>query len=158
MTLDFNRYHRILDQINPIKVNGTVNEIIGLMVEGHGPASSVGEMCNIFANGGTHRQGSKRDGAGGGGAGGPVMIETDSVHSPLTVHVRGARGGDIDNEYNAHGPGGGGGGGVVILNRAHGGITTLLTGGDPGTHTFSSNEAYGQNRRAARGEDGVVPT
>ncbi|MCK7515778.1 MAG: hypothetical protein MZV70_75275 [Desulfobacterales bacterium] len=52
MTLDFNRYQRILDQINPIKVNGTVSEIIGLMVEGHGPASSVGEMCNIFANGG----------------------------------------------------------------------------------------------------------
>src|SRR5512136_717777 len=52
MTSDFNRYHRILDQINPIKVNGTVNEIIGLMVEGHGPASSVGEMCNIFANSG----------------------------------------------------------------------------------------------------------
>ncbi|HTZ38869.1 MAG TPA: flagellum-specific ATP synthase FliI, partial [Syntrophales bacterium] len=52
MTLDFNRYHRILDQINPIKVNGTVNEIIGLMVEGHGPASSVGEMCNIFENSG----------------------------------------------------------------------------------------------------------
>jgi flagellum-specific ATP synthase len=52
MTLDFNRYERILDQINPIKVNGTVSEIIGLMVEGHGPASSVGEMCNIFANGG----------------------------------------------------------------------------------------------------------
>ena len=52
MTLDFNRYTRILDQINPIKVNGTVSEIIGLMVEGHGPASSVGEMCNIFANGG----------------------------------------------------------------------------------------------------------
>jgi len=52
MTLDFNRYNRILDQINPIKVNGTVSEIIGLMVEGHGPASSVGEMCNIFANGG----------------------------------------------------------------------------------------------------------
>jgi len=53
MTLDFNRYNRILDQINPIKVNGTVSEIIGLMVEGHGPASSVGEMCNIFANGGS---------------------------------------------------------------------------------------------------------
>ncbi len=53
MTLDFNRYQRILDQINPIKVNGKVSEIIGLMVEGHGPASSVGEMCNIFANGGT---------------------------------------------------------------------------------------------------------
>jgi hypothetical protein len=115
-----------------------------------------GYGSNIFANGGTHRVGARRDGAGGGGAGGTVMIETDSVHSPLTVHTNGARGGDCSNEYNAHGPGGGGGGGVIILNALHTNIVPAVNGGDPGTHTFASNEAYGQNRRAARGDDGTV--
>lgn len=84
------------------------------------------------------------------------MIETDSVHSPLTVHTNGARGGDCSNEYNAHGPGGGGGGGVIILNASHNNVIPAVNGGDPGTHTFASNEAYGQNRRATRGADGSV--
>ncbi|HLZ19493.1 MAG TPA: flagellar protein export ATPase FliI, partial [Smithellaceae bacterium] len=33
--------------MNPIRVNGKVSEIIGLMVEGHGPAASIGEVCGI---------------------------------------------------------------------------------------------------------------
>ena len=52
MNIDFQRYHRILDEINPIEVSGKVSEIIGLVVEGHGPGASVGEMCHIYPAGG----------------------------------------------------------------------------------------------------------
>ncbi|MBE9547283.1 MAG: flagellar protein export ATPase FliI [Proteobacteria bacterium] len=51
MNIDFNRYHRALNRINPIRVNGKVSEIVGLMVEGHGPGTSVGEMCYIYPDG-----------------------------------------------------------------------------------------------------------
>ncbi|HOD35797.1 MAG TPA: flagellar protein export ATPase FliI [Syntrophales bacterium] len=49
---DFTRYYRILDRLDPIRVNGKVTEVIGLMVEGHGPATFVGEMCHIESSGG----------------------------------------------------------------------------------------------------------
>jgi len=45
--VDLARYENILKRINPIRVNGKVSEIIGLMVEGHGPAASIGEVCGI---------------------------------------------------------------------------------------------------------------
>ena len=45
---DFAKYHRLLDQANPIRVHGKVSEIIGLVVEGHGPAASIGELCGIY--------------------------------------------------------------------------------------------------------------
>lgn len=47
-TIDLSRYYNILDRMNPIRVNGKVSEIIGLMVEGHGPAASIGEVCKII--------------------------------------------------------------------------------------------------------------
>jgi flagellum-specific ATP synthase len=50
--IDFARYHRLLDQANPIRIYGKVSEIIGLVVEGHGPAASIGELCGIFPGGG----------------------------------------------------------------------------------------------------------
>lgn len=51
MNIDFQRYHRVLNRINPIRVNGKVSEVVGLMVEGHGPGTSVGEMCYIYPDG-----------------------------------------------------------------------------------------------------------
>ncbi|MCE5262134.1 MAG: flagellar protein export ATPase FliI [Deltaproteobacteria bacterium] len=49
--MDFAKYHRILGQTNPIRIHGKVTEIIGLVVEGNGPASSIGELCGIFPSG-----------------------------------------------------------------------------------------------------------
>jgi len=46
--IEFKKYHQLLEQINPIRVHGKVSEIIGLVVEGHGPAASIGEICNIY--------------------------------------------------------------------------------------------------------------
>ncbi len=45
--IDLSRYEHILKRINPIRVNGKVSEIVGLMVEGNGPAASIGEVCGI---------------------------------------------------------------------------------------------------------------
>lgn len=53
-TLDFSRYEKLLARINPIRIYGKVSEIVGLMVEGNGPAASIGDVCGIMpVNGGT---------------------------------------------------------------------------------------------------------
>ena len=46
--MDFAKYHRIIENINPLKVYGKVSEVTGLLVEGHDPGASVGEMCRIY--------------------------------------------------------------------------------------------------------------
>lgn len=48
--------------------------------------------------------------AGGGGAGGTIFLDADSLIGDLTVSVRGGNGGRVQSDGNA-GPGGGGGGG-----------------------------------------------
>ena len=50
-TVDFTKYHRFLERVSPIKTYGKVSEIIGLVVEGQGPAVSIGEVCGILPNG-----------------------------------------------------------------------------------------------------------
>ena len=50
---DFERYYRIIKEIDPIKVYGKVSEVIGLLVEGYDPGSSIGKMCQIYPNGNT---------------------------------------------------------------------------------------------------------
>ena len=50
---DFERYYRIIKEIDPIKVYGKVSEVIGLLVEGYDPGSSIGRMCQIYPNGNT---------------------------------------------------------------------------------------------------------
>jgi flagellum-specific ATP synthase len=47
-TIDLSRYGNLLKRINPIRVNGKVSEIVGLIVEGHGPAASIGDVCGII--------------------------------------------------------------------------------------------------------------
>ena len=49
--IDFAKHHRLLEQANPIRIHGKVTEIIGLVVEGNGPAVSIGELCGIFPAG-----------------------------------------------------------------------------------------------------------
>lgn len=46
--INLSRYEAILKRMNPIRVNGKVSEIIGLMVQGNGPAASIGEVCGIL--------------------------------------------------------------------------------------------------------------
>ncbi len=50
--IDLSKYHRLLEHACPIKAYGKVSEIIGLVVEGQGPAASIGEVCGILPSGG----------------------------------------------------------------------------------------------------------
>ncbi|OPY85199.1 MAG: putative ATP synthase YscN [Smithella sp. PtaU1.Bin162] len=50
--IDLTRYENILRHINPVRVNGKVSEIVGLMVEGYGPAASIGDVCGIMPTSG----------------------------------------------------------------------------------------------------------
>lgn len=49
---DFSKYEAILERANPIRQNGTVSQVIGLIVESHGPAASIGDICYIHSRDG----------------------------------------------------------------------------------------------------------
>jgi len=49
--IDLSRYFKALESLNPVRINGKVSEIIGLVVEGHGPVASIGEVCGIYPSG-----------------------------------------------------------------------------------------------------------
>ena len=51
--LDLSKYHSLIEDIDPIKVYGRVTQIVGIVIEGHGPGSSIGELCEIFPRGDT---------------------------------------------------------------------------------------------------------
>ncbi|HHL40580.1 MAG TPA: flagellar protein export ATPase FliI [Deltaproteobacteria bacterium] len=42
---------RVIERMNPIKVNGRVTRVVGLVMEGVGPGASVGELCYVFPKG-----------------------------------------------------------------------------------------------------------
>jgi hypothetical protein len=71
--------------------------------------SSRGRLeCN-----GTDADTALQDGAGGGGAGGTVVLDVDTVRGSLVVSARGGRGGMVQSEFACYGPGGGGSGGII---------------------------------------------
>ena len=41
------RYRRAISRTDTIRANGRVAQVIGVLVESHGPACSVGEICQI---------------------------------------------------------------------------------------------------------------
>lgn len=41
-------YLPILEEIEPIKAKGTVEHVIGLLIEGRGPVAALGDMCDIY--------------------------------------------------------------------------------------------------------------
>ncbi|MCL1829496.1 MAG: flagellar protein export ATPase FliI [Oscillospiraceae bacterium] len=53
-TIDFSKYHGILDKIDPLEYRGRVTKIIGLAVEATGPASRIGDICRIYAQSGDY--------------------------------------------------------------------------------------------------------
>lgn len=46
--LNFSKYNTIIEDIDLIKVYGKVTQVVGLIIEGHGPGSSIGELCDIY--------------------------------------------------------------------------------------------------------------
>jgi uncharacterized repeat protein (TIGR01451 family) len=98
-----------------------------------------------------------RDGSGGGGAGGSVLVSTQIGNlSGLTVQAKGGNGGNAwlttapgGPPTQRHGPGGGGGGGYILLSTAA--ASTDVSAGINGV-TDSTNDAYG----AQPGTVGIV--
>ena len=42
------RHKRTVEEVSAVRVNGRVTRVVGLVMEGIGPGSSVGEFCHVF--------------------------------------------------------------------------------------------------------------
>ncbi|NWL86387.1 MULTISPECIES: flagellar protein export ATPase FliI [unclassified Paenibacillus] len=49
-TINPSRYIEHLRQLDPVRVNGKVTQVIGLMIESEGPDASIGDVCYIYPN------------------------------------------------------------------------------------------------------------
>jgi uncharacterized repeat protein (TIGR01451 family) len=97
------------------------------------------------------------DGAGGGGAGGTVLIQArnSSPSANISIFVNGGKGGNSANDAgNEHGPGGGGGGGVVLSNVPG---TSLAISANPGA-SGRADDGVGIPHGALDGKIGVTAT
>jgi len=45
------QFHETLEAINPLRVYGKVSRVVGIVIEGIGPGSSVGSLCEIYPHG-----------------------------------------------------------------------------------------------------------
>lgn len=46
--LDFSPFLGLVKGVRPMSLEGRVTKVVGLVIEGDGPAASVGEVCRIF--------------------------------------------------------------------------------------------------------------
>lgn len=93
----------------------------------------IGNGNNINSFGGDSPQ-INDEGASGGGAGGSVYLDVQNFNGPLTVNVKGGKGGSNFNttfQADCHGPGGGGGGGIIhfSLPALPANVTPVVDGG-----------------------------
>jgi flagellum-specific ATP synthase len=51
LAIDLSKYHMILNASNPIRANGAVTKVVGLVVEARGIASRLGSVCDIYPKG-----------------------------------------------------------------------------------------------------------
>ena len=42
------RLIQYIGEIDPIKINGKVSQLVGLVIEGHGPGSAIGDICEVY--------------------------------------------------------------------------------------------------------------
>lgn len=49
---EFRKYYQAIEKTEPIKNNGKVTQVIGLIIESHGPGANLGELCYVFPNSG----------------------------------------------------------------------------------------------------------
>ncbi len=80
------------------------------------------------------------DGFGGGGAGGTILINAQTL-SNINVHIAGGRGANLNTNSGAHAPGGGGAGGALLVNNASlfSNINFNFTGGVAGILTMGAS-------------------
>lgn len=165
--------------------NDTLNKIFmgGGGGCGHGnnsegtPGTNGGGICLIIANvikgnnqyilsnGIDQTRIAGSDGAGGGGAGGTVLLDVNQYIGHLSVVTRGGIGGSLDNDQltrSCMGPAGGGAGGVLWVSQASvpANISYSAPGGANGTNLdlVSTLCAYGVSNGALPGDTGGSAT
>ncbi len=121
----------------------------------------VGNSQHVSANG-LDANTEVSDGAGGGGAGGSVLVESNWFNGNIEIQAKGGDGGDVDNggDDRVVGPGGGGSGGAIMIptqnlstpNQLPSVIDTNLAGGNAGI-SFNSN--HSQANTSVNGQDGT---
>ncbi|MEZ5013014.1 MAG: T9SS type A sorting domain-containing protein [Chitinophagales bacterium] len=96
------------------------------------------------------------DGAGGGGAGGNILLQLSNA-TDLHIEAKGGKGGDA-GANQCTGPGGGGSGGIIKYNAGvlWPGITYDLSGGINGTITTVTSPCYGLTNGASPGANGTT--
>ncbi len=52
--VNFDRYRSALTRLDPVKQNGKVTQVIGLVIEASGPSASLGEICDIYYDRANH--------------------------------------------------------------------------------------------------------
>jgi len=98
------------------------------------------------------------DGAGGGGAGGCILMNVQNYTGTLNIQANGGDGGSQDPYYGCAGPGGGGSGGYIAttLSSLPGNVIPAKTFGKAGVFTTPgfpcSNTTYG----ATDGQTGAI--
>lgn len=48
MQIDFSQYFRAIEQADPVRMEGEVVELIGLVVESRGPLAAIGDFCEVI--------------------------------------------------------------------------------------------------------------
>lgn len=120
----------------------------------------LGNNRFIYADGIDISGNADSDGAGGGGAGGTVLLDVGSYTGNLNVSITGGDGADTDNSgtSNCNGPGGGGGGGLIWVNSPvmPGNISFNASGGINGiiATTTQTNCTLGSANGAQSGQIG----
>ena len=51
-SLDFAKYHAAVESVKPIRLQGKVTQVVGLVIEGYCPDTSIGAICEIRPQGG----------------------------------------------------------------------------------------------------------
>lgn len=139
------------------------NNYSGVSGSGGGIAFIVGRIIKcvndtIFANGESVTAACLEDGGSGGGAGGTIIMKTDSVYGKIMLSVKGGNGQSVDNsgKNECYGPGGGGGGGVATISSKFK-VTNVLfdtLGGKAGLVFNSTGPCNNTSSNAANGVAG----
>ncbi|PKM47624.1 MAG: flagellar protein export ATPase FliI [Firmicutes bacterium HGW-Firmicutes-8] len=53
--LKYEKYFQAIEKTEPIKTNGKVTQVIGLIIESQGPGANLGDLCYVFPNNGSTR-------------------------------------------------------------------------------------------------------
>jgi flagellum-specific ATP synthase len=52
---NFEKYIQAIEKTEPIKINGKITQVIGLIIESLGPGANLGELCYVYPNTGSTR-------------------------------------------------------------------------------------------------------